>query len=153
MNAVNHTKVLAEANILANLLRSCAKLMAQRAERLLNDGEMNLTQCKALMLIKSREATTPSKIAECLGQDAGATTRTVEHLKRKGLLKRRREIKDRRVVTLVLTPPGCRKARECRRILTELDRHILTELDRLEIETLISLLTRLMTALETANSF
>jgi hypothetical protein len=68
MNAVNHPEVLAEGDTLANLLRNCAKLMAQRAERLLDDAGLNLTQCKALMLIKSGEATTPSEIAGCPDQ-------------------------------------------------------------------------------------
>jgi len=151
MGAVIHSDMLAGINSLPYLLRRCAKFIAQQAEQLIEGRELNLSQCITMMLIELEVATTPGEIADSLGHSAGATTRTIDRLKGRGLLKRRREMKDRRVVTLTLTPQGSRIAREIHQILAECDRHILAGFDLFEIQVLVSLLRRLMTALEAGN--
>lgn len=152
MNAATYSNMLAGGNSLGNLVRACAKLMAQRAERIFEDPELNLTHRFALMLIELGVAKTSGELADSLGHNAGAMTRTVDQLKRQGLLKRRREIKDHRVVTLTLTPQGSSKAWESQRTLAELNRRILKDSEVVEVQALIMLLNRLMMALGSRNS-
>ncbi|HUO01696.1 MAG TPA: MarR family transcriptional regulator, partial [Rhizomicrobium sp.] len=104
----------------------------------------------ALLLIESGVATSPGAIAHDLGHDTGAITRTLNQLEALGLLTRRRETADRRVVALTLTPEGSRIAREFRRSLAELSRSLLKGFEASDVQALVSMLKRLIMALETA---
>lgn len=149
MYAITHSNTLVGVNSPAHLLRMCAKLMDDRAERLFDDSEISLTQRIALMLIEQKGATTAGEIASNLSHSAGAITRTIDQLEARGLLKRRREMDDRRVVTLTLTSDGRRIVRESQRMLNEFNQRILADFGASEVYVLIFLLKRLMTTLKT----
>ena len=153
MDAVTHSDMLVAVNSPAHLLRVCAKLMTRRAERLLESLELSLTQLIALMLIELEVAKTSGEIANTLGHNTGATTRTIDQLEARGLLKRHRKMSDRRVITLDLTPEGSQIARDFPRMLVELNQCIWAGFDVSEVRALKLLLMRLMTALETVDRF
>jgi DNA-binding MarR family transcriptional regulator len=148
VNEITHPDMFVRVKSPAYLLHMNAKLIGLRAERLFGDRKLTLTQRIALMLIELEVATSPGAIANKLGHNAGATTRTINQLEALDLLTRHREAGDRRVVTLTLTPEGSRIAREFHRMLGELNRRILDNLESSEVQALIFLMKRLVTALE-----
>jgi DNA-binding MarR family transcriptional regulator len=152
MDAAKYSDRLAGVNSPAHLLRVTAKLMTQRAEQQLEGLKLSLTLLITLMLIEFGVAATPGEIACSLGHNAGATTRTIDQLEARGLLTRCRDMGDRRVVTLMLTPEGSHAAREFQRLLADLDRRILAGFTVSEVQILMLLLTRLTAAFETADS-
>ena len=152
MNASAYSDMFVRVQSPAQLLHMNAKLIGQRAERLFGDRKLTLTQRVVLMLIDLGVATTPGEIANNLGHNAGATTRTINQLEALDLLTRHRGTGDRRVVRLTLTLEGSRIARDFQRMLAELNRRILGNLDASESQALIFLLKRLVTALEAARA-
>jgi DNA-binding MarR family transcriptional regulator len=134
------------------LLRRCAKLMAQEAERLPYERDLTFTQCVSLALIHFEVATTAGEIARNLGHNSGATTRMIDQLEAQGLVQRRRETDDRRVVSLSLTPEGVAAVKRFQELLSAFTKRILTGFDPSEVQVLVFLLKRLMGALEAADS-
>ncbi|MGE0807681.1 MAG: MarR family winged helix-turn-helix transcriptional regulator [Burkholderiaceae bacterium] len=63
-------------------------------------------QWAPLMLIKHRKASNAAELAQELEVDTGAMTRTIDRLEAKGLVRRSRSQRDRRVVFLELTEAG-----------------------------------------------
>lgn len=82
--------------------------------RHLHDYDMTPTQYWILKVIRQRADATPSLLAAVLGIDRAQSTRVVQALARRGLVRRSRDGNDQRVVHLELTG----KARE---LLTRLD--------------------------------
>jgi DNA-binding MarR family transcriptional regulator len=130
------------------LLLRTHKLVRQRVEKLFDDRGLTLSQWIALTLIGERVATTPSEIARKLGHTTGATTRLVDQLEIHGLVERSREAVDRRVVELALKPGGRKAVAAIVPMVTDTWNELLEDFDSDEIETLISLLTRLLARLE-----
>jgi DNA-binding MarR family transcriptional regulator len=142
----------AGVNSIAYLLRRCAKLMSQEAERLRYERELTFTQCVALALIQFEIAATAGDIARNLGHNSGAVTRMIDQLEAQGLVARRRESDDRRVVSLSLTPDGVLAVDRFQAVLSGLTERILSGFDPSEVQMLAFLLRRLMGALEAADS-
>jgi DNA-binding MarR family transcriptional regulator len=71
-------------------------------------GECDLTNAQWAPLFKIRKAKTMTvaELARSLEMDAGAMTRLLDRLEKKGLCKRVRSTEDRRVVQVELTPEG-----------------------------------------------
>jgi DNA-binding MarR family transcriptional regulator len=134
------------------LLRRCAKLMAQEGERLPYGRDLTFTQGVALALIHFDVAATAGEIARNLGHNSGATTRMIDQLEAQGLVERRREMDDRRVVALSLTPDGIQAVERFQALLSGLTRRVLSGFDPSEVQMLVFLLKRLMAALEAVDS-
>jgi DNA-binding MarR family transcriptional regulator len=83
-----------------------------------------------------------------LGHNTGATTRLIDQLEGQGLLERRRETGDRRLVTLALTPAGASMARAWAAAMVDFFDDLLAEFSPAEVETLIALMSRLVDRLE-----
>ena len=60
-------------------------------------------QWRPIVLIDSGQMNTAAQLADCIGVDTGAMTRTLNRLEAKGLITRQRSKKDKRVVELALT--------------------------------------------------
>ncbi len=70
---------------------------------------LNLTQLEALELLLRRPGLTAGELARQLGISTGATTALVDHLERRGCLRRLRDRVDRRRVVLVATEKARRQ--------------------------------------------
>lgn len=79
-------------------------------EAALAEEGMTYLQWSALVVLRYGAATTCHGLARELSHDRGATTRLIDGLEERGLITRRRNDADRRLVDLVLTPEGERLA-------------------------------------------
>jgi len=81
------------------------KRMSQHWNKI-SDSSMSLAQFRMLLLLKSGEPQKVSQVAESLCITPGAITGVADKLIQSGLLERRRDENDRRVVYLQITPEG-----------------------------------------------
>jgi len=81
-------------------------LMRARIEKAFEDGDLTFSHWRVLMCLRDNIAVTCADVSRELMHDSGSVTRLVDQLERRGLLKRTRDKKDRRIVTLALTPQG-----------------------------------------------
>jgi DNA-binding MarR family transcriptional regulator len=130
------------------LVRRAQKLMSQQAEQVFDGRELTLSQWIVLALIDDGSVVTPGEAAGILGHNSGATTRLIDHLEGQGLLERRREPGDRRLVSLVLTPAGRSMAKAWGAKMAGFFDDLLAEFSPAEVETLINLMGRLVDRLE-----
>jgi DNA-binding MarR family transcriptional regulator len=84
------------------------------------------------------------ELARDLGIDAGAMTRLIDRLVAKGLVERRRDDADRRVVQLALTPAGRRIAARLPAALADVNNAYLRGFDAAEWQQLQTLLRRMI---------
>ena len=76
-------------------------------------GEITLTQVQVLRALRDRPQTL-GKLGQSIGLSPTSVTRVVDRLERRGLVSRRRESDDRRLVQLHLEPAGERLMGEIR---------------------------------------
>src|ERR1700734_430751 len=81
-------------------------LMRGRIEASFDTGDPTFSHWRGMMCIRDNIGVTCADISRELAHDSGSLTRLVDQLDRMGLIKRTRDKKDRRVVTLALTPRG-----------------------------------------------
>ncbi len=98
------------------------------------------------LLSKHGSAGTATQVARLVGCDAGATTRMVDRLEDKGLLRRVRSADDRRVQQLELTDDGHKAAAVVPYVIADVLNAHLADLSHAEIELLRSLLERVVAA-------
>lgn len=98
--------------------RILLSLVAQADKRLCVHG-VTSAQWGPLLRLQSAGASTVAELARWLQVDAGATTRLLDRLEKKGLLKRVRSTEDRRVVQVELTPAGAAAIVEVPAVLSE----------------------------------
>jgi DNA-binding MarR family transcriptional regulator len=103
-----------------------------------------------LMHIRDGLARTASDIAREFSHDTGALTRVIDQLEKRGLLRRRRSSRDRRVVELKLTPAAERLIEDCLPPVVAEMNYALAPLDRGEFEQLRGLLNRVLEHLQQA---
>lgn len=97
-----------------------------------------------LLLIAAGRGRTAAALAQELDVGAGAMTRTLDRLERKGLLVRRRSEEDRRLVILALTSAGQRAAARVPAVLAEVYNAHLAGFSADEFVLLQSLLCRMV---------
>ena len=108
--------------------RHLLRLMTQCVDQL-TDGEVSVTQYRALAALAQRGPRNASVLAEELVVGRPAATKLVDRLVRRGLIRRRKHPADRRQVILEVTDRGreiVRAVQQCRRrrlarVLAELD--------------------------------
>jgi DNA-binding MarR family transcriptional regulator len=88
------------------LVRRLTAILTARIESAFAPHDFTLTQWSVLMHLRDGLATTASDLATAFQHDSGALTRLLDRLERRGLIVRRRSVRDRRVVALALTPAG-----------------------------------------------
>lgn len=77
-----------------------------QADKRLDAHDLTSAQWGPLMRMRKNGASTVAELARWLNVDAGAMTRLLDRLEKKGLCKRVRSTEDRRVVQVELTPEG-----------------------------------------------
>ena len=88
------------------LIRRLTSILTGRIESAFAHHEFTLTQWSVLMHLRGGLAVTASDLCSAFQHDSGALTRLLDQLEQRGLLVRRRSLRDRRVVELRLTPAG-----------------------------------------------
>lgn len=81
--------------------------------------DLTAMQWRPILLLYKGLADTPAELARLLDVDTGAMTRALDRLEAKGLLRRVRSQKDRRMIRLALTDEGCARARQIPDALAE----------------------------------
>src|SRR5258706_12240001 len=76
------------------------------ADKRLAEHELTSAQWGPLLKMQAAGGSTVAELARWLNTDAGAMTRLLDRLEKKGLCKRIRSTDDRRVVRVELTPAG-----------------------------------------------
>ena len=134
------------------LIRRVGKLSTAQIEHRFVDSDLTLTHWIALAMLKRGIVDNCAGLSRQIGHNSGATTRLVDQLEARGLVQRRRVGDDRRVVTLAVTPTGLQQFQVLTPIVLEAWNDALVDFEANEVETLISLLSRLVGALEARES-
>ncbi|MBK6289509.1 MAG: MarR family transcriptional regulator [Gammaproteobacteria bacterium] len=130
------------------LIRRLNNLTIPHAQARFADQEITFTHWIALISLRDGISHTCSDIARHLGHDTGATTRLIDQLEVRGLIMRRRDEVDRRIVNLSLTDAGHAVATELMPRTVQFWNDMLAEFTTDEASTLIELLSRLLTRME-----
>lgn len=133
----------AEASM-AYLMRRVIVSIGQAADRRLEAlGLTNAQWVPLLKLHQGRGRTVAELARECLA-DTGATTRLLDRLEAKGLVRRVRSTEDRRVVNLELTEEGARAAERIPGVLCEVQNAHLAGFSKEEWQALKGYLGRML---------
>lgn len=109
---------------------------------------ITLSQCHALGEVATQEGLTPGELAVRLGVDPSAITRITDALVQGGLLSRRSDPSDRRLVRLFLTPEGRSLWDGIHSMMMERSRAVIEHLSPDERPATLAALERLVEALE-----
>jgi DNA-binding MarR family transcriptional regulator len=88
------------------LMKRVVLAVVQQADKRLEAHGLTSAQWGPLLKIQAGGSATVAELARWLSIDAGAMTRMLDRLEKKGLCRRVRSTEDRRVVRVELTPEG-----------------------------------------------
>ena len=88
------------------LMKRVLLSIAQQADKRLGEVDLTMAQWAPLMRMRQMGQVPVAELARWVNTDAGAMTRLLDRLEKKGLCKRVRSLEDRRVVLMELTPEG-----------------------------------------------
>lgn len=130
-----------EEEALVSLQRTADRLHWRMSEMLKEHG-LSPTQYNALRILRGArdEGRACSEIAERMINRDPDITRLVDRLERRGLVKRSREGRDRRVITTRITPAGLELLESLDRPIEDFNRKLLGPLGEQRLRTLIQLL-------------
>ena len=130
-----------EDEALVSLQRTADRLQGRLGDMLKPHG-LSPTQYNALRILRGAgdEGRSCSEIAERMINRDPDITRLVDRLERRGLVKRSRDGKDRRVITTRITPTGLDLLRSLDRLIEEFNRKLLGHMGDEQLRTLIKLL-------------
>lgn len=126
------------------LMKRILNGVVQEVDRELAPHDLTHAQLMPLMKLWKGEATTVAEIARECALDNGATTRLLDRLETKGLVRRIRSSEDRRVVNLELTEEGLAVVKKVPALLCSVQNVHLRGFTVEEWETLRSLLRRVL---------
>jgi DNA-binding MarR family transcriptional regulator len=126
------------------LMRRVVQSIVQQADRKLGVHGMTHAQWAPLFKLHQGSCATVAELARELGLDPGATTRAVDRLEAKHLVRRTRSVADRRVVRLELTDAGRDAAQAVPAVLAEVFNLHLGGFDHAEWRQLMNLLQRML---------
>jgi DNA-binding MarR family transcriptional regulator len=101
------------------LMKRIMMSIVSQADKRLDAHGLTSAQWGPLMRLKTVGGATVAELARWLNVDAGAMTRLLDRLEKKGLCKRVRSTEDRRVVRVELTPDGDAAIAEVPAVLAE----------------------------------
>lgn len=130
------------------LTRRVQNLTNPHAEAIFADQDLTFTQWISLMGLREGVAETSADLARHLNHDAGAVTRVVDGLEKRGLVRRERSKSDRRVVKLILTPRGRAVARMHVPPIIDFWNRVTDTFSAQEVKQLLDLTSRLIERLE-----
>lgn len=126
------------------LMRRILTTVSMEVERELEPSGLTNAQWVPLLKLYMGVASTVAEVARQCQMDAGATTRLLDRLEAKGLLRRVRSSEDRRVVNLELTAEGREAARQIPAVLCKVQNAHLKGFSIEEWQQLKGLLRRIL---------
>ncbi|WP_310963820.1 MarR family winged helix-turn-helix transcriptional regulator [Nocardioides terrisoli] len=123
------TQPASQEDVVEAVLRASRALVAVAARSLAAaEGQVTLSQYRAMVVLASRGAQRVVDLAEALDVERSTATRMCDRLEGKGLITRERSAEDRRTVWVGLTAEGThlvtavtrRRTRDIRRILANM---------------------------------
>jgi DNA-binding MarR family transcriptional regulator len=115
-----------------------------QVDKRLDVHDLTSAQWGPLLKIKTSGSATVAELARWLQVDAGAMTRLLDRLEKKGLCKRVRSTEDRRVVKVELTPEGAAAIRQVPAVLAEVMNAHLAGFSKTEWQALKTYLQRML---------
>jgi len=109
---------LAEDSVGLLMKRIVVGIAGELDRRLASHG-LTHAQWSPLLRLRAAGPSTVLELARWLQMDPGSTTRLLDRLERKGLLRRQRSTADRRVVQVEITPQGEQAIAEVPAVLAE----------------------------------
>lgn len=124
-----------------NLFQQAYLLTFRHLEQVAGREGLSYSQAAALGVLSASDRALPlSHLARCLTQEAQSTTELADRLERRGLVRRTRDPRDRRLVLLELTPEGREVHARLQPGLSEGSEHVfaaLNERDRARLAALL----------------
>jgi DNA-binding MarR family transcriptional regulator len=130
------------------LMRMSVNRVLPQMEALFEDQELSFSQWTTLVALHDGRITTAGDLAHNICHDGGSLTRLIDQMEKRGFVSRQRSEKDRRSVTLALTPRGRALVEALAPRVMNFWNKLLSGFSHAEIDTLIALLTRLVIAAE-----
>jgi DNA-binding MarR family transcriptional regulator len=130
-----------EAEVFLNLLRTTDAL-SRRHEEILKLAGLSHTQYNVLRILRGagEHGLCCREVAERMITRDPDITRLLDRLERRGLLVRSRDTKDRRVITVRITPAGQRLLKDLDGPLAEFNRKLLSHMEKSDLRKLVELL-------------
>jgi DNA-binding MarR family transcriptional regulator len=126
------------------LMKQVVAMVSRVIEERMAKHGLTDAQWRPLFYLSHNTPSTATHIARAMYCDAGATTRMLDRLEDKGLLRRERSVDDRRVQQLELTEEGRRVAAIVPYVLCDVLNAHLADLSRAEVDQLRELLQRIL---------
>lgn len=126
------------------LMRRIITQVGQEVDRELEPSGLTNAQWVPLLKLYMGTASTVAEVARECQLDAGSTTRLLDRLEAKGLVRRLRTSKDRRVVNIELTDEGREAAQKIPQVLCRVQNAHLNGFSEEEWNTLKQLLRRIL---------
>lgn len=143
-----HDKTLTALASPSYLVRRLLHAFADHYEPLFAPADITYPQWTILMLLYGDMARTSADMARQMCHDAGAMTRLVDQLEKRGLLSRQRDTADRRVVNLVLTVEGRALAESLKSRVVDFLNVALVDFSKSDLATWLALTTRMIGLIE-----
>ncbi|WP_137920911.1 MarR family transcriptional regulator [Hydrogenophaga sp. 2FB] len=126
------------------LIKRVMMSISYQADKRLCMHDLTIAQWGPLMKMRMHGTATVAELARWSQSDAGAMTRLLDRLEKKGLCKRVRSTEDRRVVMVELTPEGQAAMERVPAILADVMNQHLAGFSETEWKTLLGLLQRIV---------
>ena len=126
------------------LMKRIMMSIVYQADKRLDAHGLTSAQWGPLMRLRTCGGSTVAELARWLQVDAGAMTRLLDRLEKKGLCKRVRSTEDRRVVRVELTPEGEAAITEVPAVLAEVMNAHLAGFSKTEWQALKTYLQRML---------
>ncbi len=128
---------------MGGLIRDTFRAMIKSVEQEFDESEFQLPEWLTLKLIGSGRIKCVGDVSRELGTESGGSTRLVDRLEMRGLLRRQRSQTDRRMVGIILTEDGHKMLHSVQPRLAEFWRQKLSVFTDMETAQLFSLLSRM----------
>ena len=132
-----------------HLMKRVMLSIVYQADKRLDEHGLTSAQWGPLLRLRSTGGSTVAELARWLQIDAGAMTRLLDRLEKKGLCKRVRSTEDRRVVQVELTPDGEAAIKQVPAVLAEVMNAHLAGFSKTEWQAMKTYLQRMLKAGET----
>jgi MarR family transcriptional regulator for hemolysin len=129
-------------------LARSARVVGQAFDRAMAEAGGSASTWQVLLLIRTRQWGTQSKMAEAMGLTSATLTHHLNALEDRGLVRRWREPSNRRVQHVELTPAGTQLFDRLRAVAQRYDERVRSGLSDEETELLAELLDRVQAGVE-----
>jgi len=130
-----------QAEVFLNVVRT-ADALSRGAEEILKLAGLTHPQYNVLRILRGagEQGLCCREIAERMISRDPDITRLLDRLERRGLIARRRDSKDRRVITVRIAGAGQKLLKDLHRPMAECNRKLLSHMDESELQKLVDLL-------------